>query len=68
MESVTRVVPIFLLVFAHSRGTLSLWGMVACEALFVTLLLYPNVVFLILLSHLISGPSRNWRPEFYDVS
>ena len=64
----TRVVLIFLIVSAHSSGTLSLWGMVACEALFVTLLIYPNVVFLILLSHIIPGPSRNWRSEFYDVS
>ena len=50
-ESVTRVVPIFLLVIGRS---ISLWGMVAGEALFVTLLIYLNVVILILLSHLIS--------------
>ena len=50
-ESVTRVVLIYLLVFARS---ISLWGMVVSEALFVTLLIFLNVVILILLSHLIS--------------
>ena len=71
LASVSRVVPIFLPVFARSSIKLSLWGMVAGEAILVTLMIYLEVcgqlVNLVVLSCLTSGPRRNWRRELCSV-
>ena len=64
MASLIRVVLIFLPVFAHSSSLLILWGMVAGEALLVTLLIYLEVcdqlVLLVELSRLTPGLRTNW--------